>query len=99
MLIWGKFSFLIFLFEQQQLTQYRDEIVNHNRYRTSGGYLFGENLKVAQELPAWPKGKDVMFKLHAPDNTTVEVEYIGGKLKKLEVCPKHRRKDVVVGIR
>lgn len=47
-------------------------------------------------LPAWPKGKDVFFKLHAPHNTTVEVEYIEGKLKKLKVSPASRLKDVEV---
>ena len=49
-------------------------------------------------LPAWPKGKDVFFKLHAPLNTTVEVEYIGGKLKKLRVSPASRLKDVQIMI-
>lgn len=47
-------------------------------------------------LPAWPAGKDVTFKLHAPGNTTIEVEYSGGELKKLEVLPTNRRKDVEV---
>jgi hypothetical protein len=45
-------------------------------------------------LPAWPKGKDVCFKLHAPHNTTVEVEYIGGVIKKMKVTPASRAKDV-----
>lgn len=45
-------------------------------------------------LPCWPKGKDVCFKLHAPQNTTVEVEYKDGKIRKLEVLPKERMKDV-----
>lgn len=47
-------------------------------------------------LPAWPKGKDVSFKLHAPKNTTVEVDYIDGEIKKLHVYPKSRRKDVLL---
>lgn len=47
-------------------------------------------------LPTWPKGKDVYFKLHAPYNTTVELEYIGGKVEKIEVYPKERRKNVEV---
>ena len=50
-------------------------------------------------LPAWPEGKDVFFKLHAPHNTTIEVEYIGGKVKKLNVSPASRLKDVEVLIR
>ena len=47
-------------------------------------------------LPAWPKGKDVCFKLHAPHNTTIEVEYINGVLQKLDVKPKQRRKDIKI---
>lgn len=47
-------------------------------------------------FPAWPKGKDVFFKLHAPHNTTVEVEYTGGKLQKLQVTPTSRLKDVQI---
>lgn len=47
-------------------------------------------------LPAWPKGKDVSFKLHAPHNTTIEMEYIDGKVKKLVVHPQARKQDVEV---
>lgn len=47
-------------------------------------------------LPAWPKDKDVAFKLHAPGNTTVEVVYTGGKIQKLKVFPKSREKDICV---
>ncbi len=47
-------------------------------------------------LPAWPKDKDVSFKLHAPYHTTVEMEYIDGQIKKLEVFPESRRKDVEI---
>lgn len=47
-------------------------------------------------LPAWPKGKDVCFKLHAPRNTVIEVEYIGGKLRKCVVTPLSRRKDLIL---
>jgi len=47
-------------------------------------------------LPAWPKSWDVSFKLHAPDVTTVECVYRGGKILKLEVTPKERAKDVVL---
>lgn len=46
-------------------------------------------------FPCWPKDKDVYFKLHAPHNTTIEVEYVDGVLQKLEVTPQSRRKDVV----
>ena len=45
-------------------------------------------------LPCWPKDKDVCFKLHAPQNTTVEVEYRNGEIQKLEVLPESRMKDV-----
>ena len=45
-------------------------------------------------FPAWPKEKDVHFKLHAPNNTTVEAELKDGKLVKLIVLPEERKKDV-----
>jgi hypothetical protein len=45
-------------------------------------------------LPAWPKDWDVSFKLHAPRQTTVECVYRGGKIVKLKVFPKERRKDI-----
>ena len=41
-------------------------------------------------LPAWPCGWDVAFKLWAPFNTSVEVEYAGGKLVSLNVQPPAR---------
>ncbi len=47
-------------------------------------------------LPAWPKDWDVSFKLHAPRQTTVEAVYRGGKLEKLEVLPRERRKDITL---
>ncbi|MBS1656025.1 MAG: hypothetical protein JSU05_14330, partial [Bacteroidetes bacterium] len=45
-------------------------------------------------FPAWPKDKDVHFKLHAPYNTTVEATLKDGKLTSLIVLPEERRKDV-----
>lgn len=45
-------------------------------------------------FPAWPKEKDIHFKLHAPANTTVEAELKDGKLVKLIVLPEERKKDV-----
>ncbi len=45
-------------------------------------------------FPAWPKDKDVHFKLHAPFNTTVEAEWKDGKLQKLVVLPLERKQDV-----
>ena len=47
-------------------------------------------------LPAWPTEWDVEFKLHAPLQTTVEGEFKGGKLLRLNVLPETRRGDVKV---
>ena len=47
-------------------------------------------------LPAWPAAWDVNFKLHAPNNTTVEGEVRNGKIVKLDVDPPARKKDVEV---
>lgn len=45
-------------------------------------------------FPAWPKDKDVHFKLHAPYNTTVEAELKNGNIISLKVLPEERKKDV-----
>ncbi len=47
-------------------------------------------------LPAWPKGWDATFKLHAPRSTIIEGEVRNGKITKLVVTPKSRLKDIVV---
>ena len=47
-------------------------------------------------LPAWPKEWNVSFKLHAPQQTTVEATVKNGKLAELKVTPESRRKDVVI---
>ena len=47
-------------------------------------------------LPAWPKDWDVDFKLHAPQQTTVEASVKKGKLVSLKVVPESRRKDIVI---
>jgi hypothetical protein len=47
-------------------------------------------------LPAWPADWNVEFKLHAPNQTTVEGSVENGKLLRLEVTPEDRSKDVVV---
>jgi len=47
-------------------------------------------------FPAWPKGWDADFKLHAPRRTTVEGTYRAGKLGRLVVVPEARRKDLVI---
>ncbi len=46
-------------------------------------------------FPAWPKDWDVEFKLHAPDQTTVEGVYRNGELETLIVLPAEPAKDVV----
>ena len=48
-------------------------------------------------LPAWPKDRNVSFKLHAPKGTTIEGVYRDGKLESLKVTPESRRADVVEG--
>jgi hypothetical protein len=45
-------------------------------------------------FPAWPKKWNVEFKLHAPENTTIEGTLKNGKLTGLKVTPKHREKDI-----
>ena len=47
-------------------------------------------------LPAWPKEWNASFKLHAPENTTVEGRVMNGRISDLIVTPESRRKDVVV---
>lgn len=50
-------------------------------------------------FPAWPAAWDVRFKLHAPNQTTVECELQGGKVVKLNVLPESRKKDVKILLR
>lgn len=47
-------------------------------------------------LPAWPREWDVSFKLHAPQQTTVEGTVRGGAITALKVTPESRRADVVL---
>jgi hypothetical protein len=47
-------------------------------------------------LPAWPKEWDVHFKLHAPEQTTVECRVKDGKVVELKVQPESRRNDVEI---
>ncbi len=47
-------------------------------------------------LPAWPKGWDARFRLHAPDRTTVEGRVVNGRVTDLAVAPAARRADVRV---
>ncbi len=50
-------------------------------------------------FPAWPVEWNVHFKLHAPQNTTVEAELKDGKVTALQVYPAERMKDVVIMIK
>jgi len=45
--------------------------------------------------PAWPKGWEVDFKLHAPHQTTVAASIRNGRIENLVVTPKEREKDVI----
>lgn len=49
-------------------------------------------------FPAWPKDWNVHFKLHAPNNTTVEATLQSGEVKQLKVTPQDRKKDVIIMI-
>jgi hypothetical protein len=49
-----------------------------------------------QLLPAWPADWTADFKLHAPDETTVEGHVEGGKVTILKVTPESRAADVVI---
>ncbi|WP_163712566.1 DUF5703 domain-containing protein [Mangrovibacterium lignilyticum] len=46
-------------------------------------------------FPAWPKEKDVQFKLHLPNKTTIEAKWERGQLVTLDVWPEERSADVV----
>ena len=46
-------------------------------------------------LPAWPKDWNVSFRLHAPDNTTVEGVYRDRKMQQLEITPKSKQRVTV----
>lgn len=46
-------------------------------------------------LPVWPKGWNVDFKLHAPEQTTIKGRVQDGKVVRLKLHPESRRNDVV----
>jgi len=48
-------------------------------------------------IPAWPSNWNANFKLHAPQNTTIEGVVENGQVKDLKVTPASRAKDVVIG--
>ncbi|MDP4291692.1 MAG: hypothetical protein Q8908_11475, partial [Bacteroidota bacterium] len=47
-------------------------------------------------FPAWPKEWDVTFKLHSPNQTTVECDYRNGKITLLHVSPDARKNDLKI---
>ena len=47
-------------------------------------------------MPAWPREWNCQFKLHAPENTTVEGRVVDGKVADLKVTPEARAKDVEI---
>ena len=47
-------------------------------------------------FPAWPKHRDVFFRLHAPNKTVVEATLKKGKITLLKVWPEEREKDVEI---
>jgi hypothetical protein len=61
--------------------------------------LMQVNGKEIYLFPAWPNDLDVHFKLHAPDNTTVEAKLINGILDIVRVLPESRMKDIRLGIK
>ena len=46
-------------------------------------------------FPAWPRDRDVHFKLHAPGQTSIEVELKNGEIRSMTVFPESRRKDIM----
>lgn len=75
-------------------TDHGANILNQLQLMAFRAAVFGEPGKI-HILPAMPRHWDVWFKFHAPQNTTVEVLYEGGTLKKLVVEPPEREKDIV----
>lgn len=72
---------------------------DHNR---SGSGMIGLQEMLLQThdgklhlFPAWPKDWDVVFKLHAPQSTTISGELKDGKLVQLEIVPVSRNKDLI----
>jgi len=47
-------------------------------------------------FPAWPQGWDIHFKLHTIQQTTVEVNCVGGKITSLIVTPSSQRSNVQI---
>ncbi len=47
-------------------------------------------------FPAWPRERNVRFRLHAPRQTVVEAELKDGEVVYVNTVPAERRKDVVI---
>jgi hypothetical protein len=67
----------------------------------SGSFQLQEMLMQTTEnniylFPCWDKSIDVTFKLHAPLNTVVECALENGRIKRLEVTPSCREKDIKI---
>jgi len=45
-------------------------------------------------FPAWPKERNVHFKLHAPKYTTIEASLKNGEIEFIRIFPEERRKDI-----
>ncbi|AOW08280.1 DUF5703 domain-containing protein [Flavobacterium gilvum] len=76
-----------------------DWVPDHN---WGGSGMIGMQEMLLQEangkiylFPSWPKDWNVHFKLHAKQNTTVEVELVNGEMKILKIIPEERKKDVI----
>jgi len=76
-----------------------DWVPDHN---WGGSGMIGVQEMLLQEangkiylFPAWPKNWNVHFKLHASQNTIMEVELQNGITKMIKVTPKEREKDII----
>jgi hypothetical protein len=76
-----------------------DWVPDHN---WGGAGMIGMQEMLLQEangkiylFPAWPKDWNVHFKLHATQNTIIEVELQNGNTKIINVSPKEREKDII----
>lgn len=76
-----------------------DWVPDHN---WGGAGMIGMQEMLLQEasgeiylFPAWPKNWNVHFKLHASQNTIIEVELQNGKTKIINISPKEREKDII----
>ncbi|WP_456313949.1 DUF5703 domain-containing protein [Pseudomonas shirazensis] len=76
-----------------------DWVPDHN---WGGAGMIGMQEMLLQEangkiylFPAWPKDWNVHFKLHATQNTIIEVELQNGNTKIIKIIPKERQKDII----